>query len=541
MLARFCNLCSKNLDTTFANLSKRCKTTGNGRHRKKVVRGIIPPTDQKYGIPIITCKNSALNFYKGYSYPKHEKILLASSGWDHYKSSGDHFFLHPEIHKETKKREEESQENDKFKSFHDFRLNPSIVGNLESLGISEPLYVQKLGIPPILDGNNTVLAAETGCGKTLAYLLPMMHKVLEWKQTAKRGSNSPLGLIVTPTRELAVQIGIELVKLSTNLGIRTKIITGGRTRKMMLNPSVQNVDILVGSFGVISKLTTNMIYKLDFVRYIVLDEADALFHESFEEKLKPFMSRVPVGYGQCPDFDELPNSAQLILASATMPQRISEILQNVVNVDSLKYVTTGMLHHILVQQKFMRMSPSKKVFELLKYVKPKVANKEQIIIFSNTNATSQWVSMFLNENDIKSINLNGTMPLYLRRGKYKEFLDGKCLVLSMTNAGSRGLDTVSVKHILNYEFPLDTSDYIHRCGRTGRVGSTGDSRVTNFISQPLEFVVVRKIEKAVRKMQPIPIVNVARGEEVKEEEEVSYPPFEEEIIENLEAEGSIPY
>lgn len=179
----------------------------------------------------------------------------------------------------------------------------------------KPLKIQKIGIPKIINGANTVIAAETGCGKTLTYLLPMIDKILRWKELAGHRYNSPLGLIVTPTRELAFQIGVRITKCKINfmhlliaylspqleakkicqyLGIHTKTILGGKTKKIMINPPVEEVDIVIASFGVISKLTTNKIYKLNMVKHLVLDEADALFHETFEEQLQIFLKRMPV-------------------------------------------------------------------------------------------------------------------------------------------------------------------------------------------------------------------------------------------------------
>lgn len=128
----------------------------------------------------------------------------------------------------------------------------------------------------------------------------------------------------------------------------------------------------------------------------------------------------------------------------------------------MEHVTTEKLHKILVPQKFMRLIPSQKPVELLKYIKPKTLKKQRTIVFSNNNGTSYWLAKFLNECGIKCTNLNGDMPLHERRGKYGEFINGKTMVLSTTNGGSRGLDTVMVNHILNYDFPLDTADYIHR-------------------------------------------------------------------------------
>lgn len=129
---------------------------------------------------------------------------------------------------------------------------------------------------------------------------------------------------------------------------------------------------------------------------------------------------------------------------------------------SLVQVTSDKLHHILVPQKFVRVGPDDKPAELLKYIRPKVANRQQVIVFTNKNSTCNWVNMFLNKCNIKTVCMNGEMPLYERQNKYASFKSCKCYVLCTTNAGSRGLDTVAIRHVLNYDFPTATADYIHR-------------------------------------------------------------------------------
>lgn len=138
------------------------------------------------------------------------------------------------------------------------------------------------------------------------------------------------------------------------------------------------------------------------------------------------------------------------------------IIIHYLQVESLVNITSDKLHHILVPQKFMRVGPDDKPMELLKYIKPKIANREQVIIFNNTNNTCNWVSMFLDKSKIETVRLNGDMPLYERQNKYASFKSGRCCVLCTTNAGSRGMDTVMIRHVLNYDFPNATADYIHR-------------------------------------------------------------------------------
>ncbi|XP_018393124.1 PREDICTED: probable ATP-dependent RNA helicase DDX28 [Cyphomyrmex costatus] len=543
MFSRFYNLSHRTACIQFTQL-QRCYRSSK---KKSNVKRFEAPKDIKGEIPIIVCKRKEFNFYKEQEYSKYEPIPLASKGWHHYKSKGDFFYIYPltnvtkeayseslntynEAFNEKKEKEEEA-----YDSFERFGLNPQLTDILKRYNITKPLKIQKIGIPKILNGANTVIAAETGCGKTLTYLLPMIEEILGWKKLTGRRYNAPLGLIVTPSRELAFQIGLEAKKICQYLGIHTKTITGGKTKKMMLNPPVGEVDIIVASFGVISKLTTTKIYKLNMVRHLVLDEADALFHETFEDQLRVFLRRVPLGFTQNPENTELPISAQFTLASATMPSRMSNVLEDIVNVESLQHIKSDKLHHILVPQKFIRVGPSDKPTALLKYIKPKIANKEQVIIFNNNNSTCNWVSMFLNNSNIQTVSLNGDMQLYDRQKKYADFKSGRCNVLCTTNAGSRGLDTVTVRHVLNYEFPYATADYIHRCGRTGRVGNVKDCRVDSFISTMNEIVVVQKIERAIRKSKPIPIFDIYKP---KEEDDV-YEPFGSPI--ETEKEFSIPY
>lgn len=521
---------------TFINISRHY---GRARSRTKFNKNEAfenEPKPKENRVPIIKCKKSMYNFYKGDAFNKRD-IVLASHGWNNRKSKDDYFFIYPYENDGL-----EDQEPTDCKSFNNLGFNSTLCNNLENMDISKPLNIQNLAIPKLYEGHNVLLAAETGCGKTLAYLLPMIEKILEWKQAVQRDINCPLALIVTPSRELTVQIALELIKVTKGLDIKTKIITGGRTKKILLNPPVGDVDVLVCSFGVVSKLTTFRVYNLNFVRYVVLDEADSLFHYSFAEKLKVFIRRIPVGFSRDTAKNVFPDTAQLILASATIPSGVDNVLQGVVNPDSLKRVTTEKLHTILVPQKFVRLIPSQKPSELLKLVKPKAMKRQRIIVFSNHNTTSYWVACFLQKCGVSVTNLHGDMSFQVRRGKYGEFLNGKTMVLSTTNGGSRGLDTVMVNHILNYDFPLDTADYVHRCGRTGRVGTQGDSKVTNFISRPGEIAVVQKIERAARRGKPMPIFNLVKNDEedvdsqIENEEE-----YIEQLIENLDQENAVPY
>lgn len=159
-------------------------------------------------------------------------------------------------------------------------------------------YIQQIAIPKILANQHTLIAAETGCGKTVAYLLPIIQNLLKRKRTVNTDSttefNTPKVLIITPSRELTQQIGEVCDDLCHGLELKTKVIIGGHTKSIMTNPPIEEIDILVASIGALSKLITTNIYRMHEVRHVVLDEADTLLDDSFQDKLGYILKRFPV-------------------------------------------------------------------------------------------------------------------------------------------------------------------------------------------------------------------------------------------------------
>lgn len=288
---------------------------------------------------------------------------------------------------------------------------------------------------------------------------------------------------------MADQISRFAEDLADGLGVNVKVVTGGNTKQKMLNPAFEDIDILVGSIGAISKLTTTAIYRMSEVKHVVLDEADTLLEDSFNEKLSYFLRRFPFY-----------RDTQLILASATMPTNTDEVFRQVVDTDTLKKVVSSDLHRILpyVTQKFSRMNKSDRPEYLLRIVKSEVQKKRPVIVFSNKSATSDFVSIFLNDHDVNCLNINGDMLMKIREGRFDRFQSGEVNVLSTTDCIGRGLNTVRARHIINFDFPLHVSDYIHRCGRIGRLGSNVNCFITNFVSSLRELDLVREIEMSAR-------------------------------------------
>lgn len=472
-------------------------------------------------IPLIECKKPELNipFGKKLIQAKFGTIPLASKGWMHRKSKGDYFILHPSVHED----EILKQMCDIKNLETSLQLSEILIENLNTeLEITRLTKIQSDAIPKICDNNHALIAAETGCGKTLAYLLPIIQQILERKyRFEERPLNTPLVLILTPGRELALQITDVAEKLCKSTGISVKCILGGNTKQKMINPEFEDVDILVGSMGAISKLVTTGIYRMEKVRHVVLDEADTLLDDSFSDKLCYFLKRFPFHKNYIQD-DKIVGT-QMILASATMPTNIHSLLQNIIDTSTLKQVASPNLHRLMphITHKFLRMNKSDRPANILNLVKSELAKKRPIIIFGNKSSTSDYVSMFLNNNGVNCINLNGDMLMKIRIGRFEQFQQGNVDVLATTDVGSRGLDTTRARQVVNFDFPLHVSDYIHRCGRIGRVGSELRGLCTNFVSSQREINLVQKIEHAARTGSVLPnvnanITNIIQGRILKE-------------------------
>ncbi|XP_001356737.3 probable ATP-dependent RNA helicase DDX28 [Drosophila pseudoobscura] len=456
--------------------------------------------------PLITCGRTQFNLMQ------HERadakfgtLALASKGWLHNKSKGDHFTLNASVSGEQ--LQQEMQSTTGILDSGQLALHPKLLENLQNeLGIKMLTGIQVKGLPIVHGNSHALIAAETGCGKTLTYMLPILDRLLK-REITERSFNTPRALILTPGRELATQIAQVAENLCKGTDLKVKALLGGSTKQLMMNPEFQEVDVLVATLGALSKLVTTGIYRMEQVRHVVLDEADTLLDDSFTDKLTYFLRRFPFHMVQRQDARTL--GTQLVLASATMPTNIREILERVIDVDTIQEVVSPHLHHLMphVTQKFLRMPKADRPGHLLTLVKQDLAKRRPIIVFSNKSATSDYVSIFLNNSGVNCLNLNGDMLMKIRLGRFEQFQSGHCDVLSTTDVGSRGLDTTRARHVVNFDFPLHVSDYIHRCGRIGRVGNTDKSLVSNFISSRREIDVVQRIEHAARTGGLLPDVN----------------------------------
>ncbi|BES87298.1 ATP-dependent RNA helicase [Nesidiocoris tenuis] len=457
------------------------------------------------GHAVIKCLRPEFNHYKNQKYEP-DQIKLASKGWDHYKSKGDHFTI-------------QLYENDfdsssyfygESASFEGLTLEQKVIDALQRIDIERPTIIQEKSIPVVLAGKNALIAAETGCGKTLAYLAPVVQQLIRWNQTSlkERPPNSPLAVILCPSRELASQIGYLAKKLSLLLPFNCTTLLGGSTKKKMMNPNFYDVDLLISTPGVISKMSTIALYDLSYAKHVVVDESDTMLDDSFNEILLRLLKRMKISYFNDPKAEE-PTGCQLTLVSATVPTSIYSILEDIVEPDSLERIESPRLHRVMphVPQTFYRLGLVQKPGKLLQLVKNAALEKKPTLIFSNKTKTCDWISLMLHENGVPTLSLNGDMPSLIRAGIFSQFKNGEVNVLSCTDIASRGLDTNNVKLLINYDFPNFMADYVHRCGRAGRISSPKDCSIVNFVTYPREIQLVHTIEMAVRTMKDLPNVN----------------------------------
>lgn len=427
---------------------------------------------------LISCKQKKLDYYLGSTYNKLDEVSLASKGWLHSKSKGDYFTIIP-----ISKQEDEGEGC----LFSNLGINKLIIDALKNIKIKEATSFQTKAITTVQRGVHTLLAAETGCGKTIAFLLPIIQNIINSERNEQL--NAPKAVVLVPNRELAFQTTEFANILGAPFGIKVKTVTGGRTKYNMMNPQLNDVDIIVATPGALSKLSTVGIYKLNQVLYFVLDEADTLLDDGFIDRVEVLIKRM--------------SQAQLILVSATLPRKLPDILAPYES--RMEQVVSPNLHMPLlhVKQKFMRITKSDRPARLLQLTK---FNKEPMIIFTNKHQNCNWLAMFLRENGISCANINGDMNYAIRIEQWNKFIRGETNILSATDVGSRGLNTIQVKHILNYDFPIYAADYLHRIGRVGRLGSPHDSKITNFICSEPEVNLVQQIELAIRRN--VPLTNV---------------------------------
>lgn len=356
-------------------------------------------------------------------------------------------------------------------------LNEDLLKNLESQGISDPTPIQSLTIPEILQNKDVMAEAQTGTGKTLAFLLPMFQRF-------DMNSNQTQGLILTPTRELALQITTEAKKLARNTGISILAVYGGQDIHSQLQKLNNNVTLVIATPGRLIDHLKRKTVSLKNLQTLVLDEADQMLHIGFKDEIELILSHTN-------------KDKQILCFSATLDEKVKKLAHKFL---SNPLALTAKKQNITldtIDQKVIICSDRNKEYYLLQELDK--TNPFMSIIFCRTKRRADTLGSVMTEKGYNCSKLHGDIPQNARQKIMKAFRQTKIQYLIATDVASRGLDISGVTHIYNYDIPQSSETYIHRIGRTGRMNESG--MATTFVT-PRDIALLREIEMAIKMKIP---------------------------------------
>uniref|UniRef100_A0A3P8RSE6 DEAD (Asp-Glu-Ala-Asp) box polypeptide 28 n=1 Tax=Amphiprion percula TaxID=161767 RepID=A0A3P8RSE6_AMPPE len=466
----------------------------------------------KAGKLLIQSKNPNLNQSAGYVLGKFEQPILSSTGWKHNKSFGDYFSINNVKPVAPYVAENQKEDNAQKSSvtFNKLHICKELVETLESDSITQPTTVQLQTIPKVMRGHNILCAAETGSGKTLSYLLPVIQRLQADKQAEMyaEGTHKVRAVILVPSRELAEQVTAVSRRLCAPFGLLTRTVGGGRGVghiKMVFKRDCPH--ILVATPGALVKALRRRCLDLSELNFFVVDEADTMFDPSFSDMLENILHHTNIARDPKETYG-LSHKAQLLVVGATFPGGVGEVLSQVTDLGKIVIVKSKMLHFLMphVKQTFLKVKGTDKILELNQALKQMQQDKEggAALVFCNKSTTVNWLGYSLEEMGVQHARLQGEMPAAVRAGIFRSFQNGMVDVLICTDIASRGLDTTRVRLVVNYDFPESHTDYIHRAGRVGRAGGVEDGQVLSFVTHPWDVELVQKIETAARRRTSLP-------------------------------------
>ncbi len=345
-----------------------------------------------------------------------------------------------------------------MKTFADLGLSDKILRAVTDKGYTTPSPIQAKAIPPVLKGKDVLAAAQTGTGKTAGFVLPILHELSE--NPAQNRNRKIRALILTPTRELAAQIKANIDEYGSHLHLKNLVIFGGVGANPQINKLRAGVDILVATPGRLLDLCQQRVCDLSHVEILVLDEADRMLDMGFINDIKKVMNYIP-------------KKRQTLLFSATFSKEIKTIskqfLSNPVTVEVAAQNTTAER----VEQSAYRCDVGMKA-ELTTHLIQK-GDWQQVLIFTKTKHGANRLSDRLNKAGITSSAIHGNKSQGARERALQGFKNNSVRVLVATDIAARGLDIAQLPHVINYELPNVSADYVHRIGRTARAGESGEA------------------------------------------------------------------
>ena len=387
-----------------------------------------------------------------------------------------------DINAVTQAFETEPAETVAENGFRSLGLSAALIAAVESSGYTIPTPIQAQTIPLLLAGRDVLGQAQTGTGKTAAFALPLLQRIdLSKKQTQV--------LVLTPTRELAIQVAEAFEKYAGSLrGLRVVPIYGGQDYQVQFKQLHRGVQVVVGTPGRVMDHMRRGSLNLDELQCLVLDEADEMLRMGFADDVEWVLTQAPA-------------KRQMALFSATLPRPIRQIAQKHLKHPAEITIAQRTATADTVNQRYIVAAPHQKQAALARVLEAE--STDGVLVFVKTRATTEPLAEYLAQAGLKTAALNGDIAQKQREKIVDSLRSGKIDIVVATDVAARGLDVQRISHVINYDLPFDSEAYVHRIGRTGRAGRSGEAIL--FV-HPRERSLLKRLEQATR--QPIEPMNL---------------------------------
>lgn len=366
--------------------------------------------------------------------------------------------------------------------FADLNLDKNILSAVSSEGYESPTPIQAQAIPFALDGRDIMASAQTGSGKTAAFLLPTLQKLT--KRSEKPGKG-PRALVLTPTRELAAQVEKNALAYAKNMRwFRTVSIVGGASFGYQTRALSKPVDLIVATPGRLMDLMQSGKVDFDRLEVLILDEADRMLDMGFIDDIETIVEATP-------------SDRQTLLFSATWDGAVGKLARKLTK-DPETIEVERVDDQGKIEEQLLYCDDMRHKNRLLDHIL-RDANIDQCVIFTSTKAMTEVIADELYEKGFAANCLHGDMPQGWRNRTLMDLRKGRCKILVATDVAARGIDVPTITHVINYDLPKQAEDYVHRIGRTGRAGRTG---IAITFAEVNEYVKVHKIEKYIGRKLP---------------------------------------
>lgn len=377
--------------------------------------------------------------------------------------------------------------------FSELGIAAPVLSALADVGYETPSPIQAATIPPLLEGHDVVGLAQTGTGKTAAFAVPILSHLFDTR--AGKTGNAPSAIVLTPTRELALQVSEAFTSYAAHLPDFTVLpVYGGQSYGPQLHGLRRGAQVVVGTPGrVIDHLKRGSL-DLSALQHLVLDEADEMLRMGFQQDVEEILATTP-------------DSKQVALFSATMPNSIRKIAAQYLNDPREIIVKSKTTTGANTRQRFLTVMHSHKLDALTRIFE--VEDYDGVIVFVRTKQATEELADKLRARGMSAAAINGDIPQQARERTIGQLRSGAVDILVATDVAARGLDVERISHVVNFDIPMDTESYVHRIGRTGRAGRTGEAIL--FVT-PREQRMLKSIERATR--QPIGKLEMPSVEDV---------------------------